>query len=152
MFLLYIVKRNFFPGEIIFYEGLFFVIYVGIFLQVILYYFRIRLPIVTASLAFLLFTSLVPTILDRSVSITVLTALDDCGNCRIQDIHDTFNKIYINEIRAVEKRLAEQIYSKNVLLSDDSYSFTSRGQMVYNSIKYFTKLFAIDNSYLSKAK
>ena len=39
---------------------------------------RIRLPIASASLAFLLFTSLVPTILDRSVSITVLTALDDC--------------------------------------------------------------------------
>ena len=152
MFLLYIVKRNFFPGEVIFYEGLFFVIYVGIFLQVILYFLRIRLPIATASLAFLLFISLVPTILDRSVSITVLTALDDCDNCRIQDIQDTFNKIYIIENQAVEKRLAEQIYSKNVVLSEERYSITPRGEMVYNSIKYFTELFAIDNSYLSKAK
>ena len=95
MFLLYLGKRNFFPGEIIFYEGILFVFFVGIVIQIVLYFFGIKVVILSASLAFVLFTSLVPTILDRSVSITVLTALVDCGKCHLKDINNIFNKIYI---------------------------------------------------------
>ena len=151
-FLLYLVKRNFFPGEVIFYEGVMFVFYIGIFIQALLYFLRIKVAILSASLAFILFTSLVPTILDRSVSITVLTALDSCDKCHLENINHIFNKIYIDENKAIKKRLLEQIYSKNVELSEEKYSFTERGEKVYSLIIFFTKLLKIDNSYLSKSR
>lgn len=151
IFLLYLCKRNFFPGDIIFYEGLLFALSIGGLLQFTLYIFKVKIPILSAVLTFMLFTSLIPTILDRSVSITVLTSVETCITCNIEEIEESFHEIYIIDNNAVKKRLMEQIYSKNIEMSGEQYLMTERGKLVYSTLKFLTLLFNINDDYLSRS-
>ena len=92
------VKRLWFPSEIIFYEGIFcaFAFIVLVALMNLTCRFVRRDSLLPALLMMLMFTSLIPTILDRSVSIAVLTAINECGKtCDTKSLTEMFYDSYI---------------------------------------------------------
>lgn len=148
--LIYIIKRHFFPGKIIFYEANFLLL----ILILIVFVFTINKKlnaeyILPAYLSSLLFISLVPTIIDRSVSITVLGSIAKYSQgTTIDSVKSNFNKIYIIKNEAVEKRIIEQLNSNNIYVKNKNYYLTRKGEIVVFSIKKFTKLYNIDTSYI----
>ncbi len=148
---LYFIKRHVFPGSILFYEGLIFGALVGILLQILLFFLKIHIPISSGILLFILFISIGPTILDRSVSITVLTSIKSCSDCSTNKIKEQFFKIYFEENKAIEKRLKEQVLSGNVNETNEKYNLSNRGVVVYEFLRYLTTLFNIKTGYFDES-
>jgi hypothetical protein len=148
--LIYILKRNFFPGKIIFYEAnLLLLILILICLLVSLYKKYETGFILPAYLSTLLFISLVPTIIDRSVSITVLGSIaKNQHGISMDSLKSDFIQIYVIKKDAVSKRIDEQLNSKNIKLENKNFLLTKKGKIVVFSIINFTKLYNIDTCYI----
>ena len=145
----YIAKRQFLPGDFIFYEGLMVGLIAGLIIQFCIAFFYAKIPILSSVLLFILFTSLGPTILDRSVSITVLAALKSCEVCSKNKIETQFVEIYLFKNQAIKKRLNEQIASGNIIKKQDSFSLTERGNFIFKIIQLATWIFKIPDTYLN---
>ena len=146
--LIMILKRNTFPSVIVFYEG----IIVSVILCVCIYFFKFLKFDHSIILFFICiyFWSLGPTILDRSVSITVLGKLSENENYSLVELNNDFKDTYVYRNKAVEKRIVEQVYNGNVNQIDGNYSLSKKGVLTKNTILYLTKIFNIDDSYIKR--
>tara|TARA_B100000795_G_C22798215_1_gene440462 strand:+ start:806 stop:1348 length:543 start_codon:yes stop_codon:yes gene_type:complete len=147
------LKRQFFPSDIIFYES---ILFSGLFIC-ILAILSFRLKIIKANMLFpsllliTLFNTLVPTILDRSVSITVLATLRNCNTeCDQQYISREFQRVYLVDNSAINKRLLEQLSSGNIVLIDDAFELTKKGEFVLKTVSNLTDFFNIERSYIDQ--
>ena len=146
--LLMFTKRLLFPSQIIFYEGL-----IVCFLYFIFIYMFKILNFDKSIILFLIcviFWSLVPTILDRSVSITILGNLKVDQSKTIVEIKEDFNETYLIKNNAVEKRIDEQIASGNIIRSKDGYQLTQRGYFNKKVLIFLTKFFNIKKDYITR--
>ncbi len=145
--LLMIIKRHAFPSEIVFYEG----IIIAFFYYTILYYkyFSIEKCLI-GFLICLNFWALIPTIIDRSVSITVLGSLRS-GPKTSNELKNLFIKKYVYENDAVAKRLLEQTSNGNVQIgANDKYILTTKGSFVSKVIEIFAVIFNVDKDFIKK--
>jgi hypothetical protein len=158
---LFVIYRNLFGGKIIFYEG----VIVGLILFccslcLSLFYQKIskktsvdvfRASILPAILFYLLFISLIPTIIDRSVSITVLGKLykENPRGATLDELQDHFLNAYVNENKAVNIRLMEQQASGTVVLINDRYFITRKGMYTVEALRTIGQLFKVDTSYIN---
>lgn len=157
--ILYALKRHLFPSEIIFFEGIIFSIFLIILLFIFTYFFlesNLQRYVVESLLAsFLLitlFNSLIPTILDRSVSITVLGTLKKSSHpiSEIQ-IDKSFNEIYVIQEDAVAIRLKEQLASGNVRIDESgNYILTKKGIFVSDVLFYTSKFFNVNTAFIDQ--
>lgn len=143
-----VFKRHFFPSAIIFYEG---------FISSLLYLIFILsfkcLDLDKSLIVFLtclLFWSLVPTIIDRSVSVTILGKLNINKYTSYEELNNDFTKVFINENDAIGKRLNEQIINGNVLKLNNKYILSKKGLSTKKSLFFLTKLFNINDSFSKK--
>lgn len=146
--LLMFFKRLLFPSQIIFYEGL---------IVCFLYFtFILWFKILTFDKSIILFLicvnfwSLVPTILDRSVSITILGNLKVDQSKTIVEIKEDFNEIYLVKNNSVKKRIDEQIASGNIIENNDGYQLTQRGNFNKKVLIFLTRFFRINESYITR--
>lgn len=142
-----IIKRKFFPSEIIFYEG----IYMAFIFCVLVFFFK-KLNLDKTLVLFLIsiyFWSIVPTILDRSVSITVLGSLSSSKQLTIEELNTQFIRTYVYDNEAVKKRILEQKFNKNINLIDNKYFLTKKGDFTKKIIIFTTELFNIPTDYIS---
>ena len=166
--LLYIVLRQLVPEEIIFYSGLKTVLYALLLSMTgggILYAFlRGRFPalescvntrlVFPAVVAYLLlgysFIITIPSLLDRSISIFVIATVAQAGPAGVglDAIQRRFLAGYINGTSTVEKRLQEQLASKNMTMDNGTYRITERGKAVYATNVLLARLFNIDDRYV----
>lgn len=145
-----IIKRKFFPSDIIFYEG----IYMAFIFCVLIFFFK-KLNLDKTVVLFLIsiyFWSIVPTILDRSVSITVLGSLSSSKQLTIEELNTQFISTYVYNNEAVKKRILEQKFNKNINLIDNKYSLTKKGDFTKKIIIFTTELFNISTDYISPNK
>ena len=149
LILIYIIKRNFFPSDIIFYEGLVLALIAGLMIQLCFYFLSLKIINLSGVLLFVIFTSLGPSILYRSVSITVLTSLKNCQKCDRSTINKHFVEMYLVKNKAIDKRLSEQMASGNVIIKNGNFILTDRGNFVYSIIKFVTKTFNITDTYIN---
>lgn len=147
------IKRQLYPSSIIFYEGAIvgaiFILIIAIINQRFMF-LKIH-TLLPAFLLIILFNSIIPTILDRSVSITVLGTLNACEkNCNIEHLQSEFTRIYLKKNQSVKKRVNEQISSNNVKELDGIYSLTIKGEITLKIMSELTDLFNIKRSYIDQ--
>ena len=145
-----LLKRNFLPADIVFYEG----ISVCFLMCIIIYICKFLMldKIIILFLICIYFWSLGPTILDRSVSITVLGKLSESQSFSINELNNDFKEIYVYKNGAVNKRLAEQVYNGNVVKKNSKYRLTKKGIFTKKIILLMTNLFNIDDNYIKRTK
>lgn len=154
--------RQLFGGDIIFFEAVLFgVLFFGLCLTGCLIATACRLrcsalqaifiSLAPAFLAYSLFVSLVPTIIDRSVSVTVLgkLALEGSQGATEDDLQQHFLSLYVSGGKAVRVRLNEQLRSGNVEATAGRYQITPRGERVVGILKRIGEAFKIDMAYVS---
>lgn len=146
---LYAIKRHVAPSEVIFYEGLSFGVMAGAALYAVCQWLKLQATsILPAILAFCLFVSLVPTILDRSVSITVLSSIERCSGCSIAEIETEFVEVYLTENQAIQKRINEQKISGSVEANGTRLHLTTRGEIILKIISFSTDFFNVERGYI----
>ena len=156
--IVYAIKRNIFPNDIVFYESILFSFFFFLILFLFLKSFEIRFnkiisySILPSFLLVTLFNAMVPTILDRSVSITVLGTLKKSeSSVGIDHINKSFQQIYVINENAVEIRLKEQIANGNVVQNDfDEYALTRKGEFITDVMLYLTNIYNLNNSYVDQ--
>lgn len=141
---MYILKRHYIPSSSIFYEGIFFSVCLGVIIQVVIFIFiDKKIIILSAILAMILITSLIPTIVDRSVSVSVLKIVSVCNGCSKEIIETKFIGDYIGLDDAINKRLDEQLFIKNIKYDENNYLLTPRGRITLKIIEAAKKTFNI---------
>jgi hypothetical protein len=153
----YFLKRQFLPARIIFFEGCGLALIVGLagaLAAPLVNWWRFNLPLaqqwLSAVFAALLFdyafVSTIPTILDRSVSLVILAAVDQAGEvgATVQELSGKFLDVYVDGEFQVRKRIDEQIASGNFSKKEDRVYITSRGQFLERVIILSAQLFNID--------
>ena len=141
-------KRILFPSDIIFYEGL-----ISSFIYSILILLTRVINLdktIILFLACVLFWSLGPTILDRSVSITIIGKLDEKKAVSLLDLNEDFKDVYLIKNNAVLKRLDEQIKTGNVEFINGKYKLTKKGVFSKRALKWFTNFYNIDSTMVTK--
>jgi hypothetical protein len=156
---LYTIKRQIFPGEIVFFEAIissiFYITALSIFVSYVL---DARLKkffmesILASFLMITLFNSLIPTILDRSVSITILGTLKKSTYPLSElQINESFNQIYVIQEDAVGVRLKEQLATGNIKIDENgNYSLTNRGVLITNILSKTTKILNVNSSFIDQ--
>jgi len=154
------VYRNIFGGAVIFYEGLFSAIAIYFTIISCLFYYKKKIhetifnasinSVIPAFLFYFLFIALVPTIIDRSVSITVLGKLYKNKNEKLsaKDLQSHFERIYVKNGKAVKIRLNEQIISGNIIKDENGYQITPRGIKTIQILDLLGRIYNIDLTYL----
>lgn len=102
-------------------------------------------------LIYMLFISLVPTIIDRSVSITVLGKLAQCGDqgATLEEINKHFLDLYVGDGKAVKVRLKEQLVSGNIINDNLSYRLTNKGEAIVTILHRIGRIYSINMSYIN---
>jgi len=155
----YSFKRHFFPSEIVFYESVIFsflfMVFITFFINC-LFNFSVRKKLISSLypsfLLLILFNSLVPTILDRSVSITVIGTLKESSYpLSDEEIRYKFNQIYVVDQNAVGVRLREQLASGNIHKNEnEEYELTKKGRFTSDMLWLTTKFFNVNSAYIDQ--
>ena len=102
--------------------------------------------IIIPTLLSILFWSIGPTIIDRSVSVSILGNLYQANKpLSVNEINNGLLDIYIKDNYQTNKRLAEQIYLGNIFKNKSNYSLTLKGKNLTKFYKKITKYFNLDN-------
>jgi len=159
----YILKRQFDPAPIIFYEGLKLVAIC--FIVGVIAIFAVRkihgsletlwIPAVIAALFFnYSFMITIPSLLDRSISITVIGADAKAGSsgATLEELNQDFMDVYVDGDRQVKKRLEEQMAGKHIVNENGRYVLTPKGRFVYDTNVFLAKLYNISMRYVNADK
>lgn len=147
--LIFILKRQFSPSEIIFYES----IYVGIFcLSLCLITIKyLKLDLMAIFLAFSVYYGYaitLPILLDRSISIYILCLLESNESLTMADIESKFNDGFVLKNGAIPKRINEQIYTGNVYEVNNEIFLSQKGVGTINMWRKAAELYKTDLRYV----
>ena len=109
------------------------------------------LPIVLVSAALNFgFFVLVPVNLDRSISVFLLAWMEDHhGTLQTKaDLQDAFERIYIDLDGALDRRIAEQLASGNIVRRGNGYVLTQQGSQFVSIARSVGLLFSTDQRFL----
>ncbi len=142
------IKRNIFPSNIVYYEGIIIALAYYTLLFVI---FGHKFDIEKCVIGFLIcfnFWALIPTIIDRSVSITIIGALRESPKSYIE-LNENFIEKYVYKNDAVGKRLVEQKSNGNVNTNlKDQYVLTKKGLITAKTIELIGKAFNVNTDFI----
>ena len=95
---------------------------------------------------------MVPTILDRSVSITVIGTLKESSHpLSEEEIRYKFNQVYVVDQNAVGVRLREQMANGNINKNEnDEYELTKKGVFTSDMLLITTKFFNVNSAYIDQ--
>jgi hypothetical protein len=98
----------------------------------------------------LAFLVIVPVTVDRSVSVFMLAYMDAHESERLsaRDIEAAFDRIYVRDLKAIDRRLAEQIQSGNVETDGGTYAISARGRHFITTAQFVAWLFDTDTRLL----
>lgn len=150
--LVFIIVRQIDNNSIIFYQGIvvsilfIFIIYIiNIYLKVKL----VNLSLIPLFLSTILFLGLIPTIVDRSVSVTVLSTLAKAGNIGMteDEVQNNFIKIYVDNNHAVKVRINEQLKIDNIRQVNDRFFITEKGEFIVSLFLLISDLFKVNKTF-----
>ena len=139
-----IVARQIYADGIIFYQG----IIVAVFLVTSIFIINflkvknkdINNALFSSFLLMVLFNSLVPTIVDRSISVAVISIIKEEERVSKTYIEDSFKRKFF-QVGEIDKRIHEQEISGNIDNINGNYVLTFRGKLVHKSFEIIQKLF-----------
>ncbi len=161
---LYIADRHIIDARIVFYDGLICLGFTVFFYVLIWVVFvtrrgsspsswhagRIPLAILIFALLGYAFIITIPSLLDRSISLYILSSVEAAGSngATKPQIEDWFYRGFIERNDAVGKRLHEQIVTGNISYEGNSYHLTHNGMMTYKIYRGLVGLFNTDPRYV----
>ena len=162
---IFIIHRNICPEKIIFYSGIIDILLsltlnIGLTFAIskIKYFIRkINLDhkIIVSNLFAFIFVSYsfvitIPSLLDRSISIFLITAVAESGSKGISDdsLQHLFLDKFVNKKTAINKRLDEQVLSNHFIMDDETYYITKKGHFIYLINQIFAIIFNIDDKFV----
>lgn len=156
--IIFAIKRNIIPGDIIFYES-FQIAFVYIFILFLISNFTIMFPkkfiettLYSSFLLIILFNVTIPTILDRSVSVTVIGSLKKSAvPLSLEEIRNNFQEIYVLQQDAVNIRLKEQIANGNIQRNDEgNFYLTKKGEFISQIMLGMSNAFNVNTAYIDQ--
>lgn len=111
--------------------------------------YTITSSVLIGLLSSILFWSLGPTIIDRSISVSILDILNQSDiPLDSKTIAEKFSKNYLSNNYQIDKRLDEQIYLSNInKISRDFYSINKKGKKIAKINRFISNLFNLDKSF-----
>jgi len=99
------------------------------------------------------FFMIVPVSLDRSVSVFLLGYMNSASQpLSKQDLRTIFTDIYLNKYDAIDRRVSEQLYSKNIEdTGNQTYVLSENGKRFISTSILIAKIFNIDTKFLIPA-
>lgn len=93
----------------------------------------------------LVFFTHIPVTAERSISIFLLKYLDKSPEKLFteKEIIEGFTQKYLYENNAIQKRLYEQIVSKNIIQEKDTYKISKQGRFLVRFYEFVTNLFNV---------
>lgn len=95
----------------------------------------------------MVFFTLVPVTVERSVSVFTLSQMEMAENYTMtkEEAENIFNSVYVNKNDAFGKRFDEQIVTGSIVDNGDgSYTLTDRGHALVNMFRFIGKLYNAD--------
>ena len=144
--------------HVLMYRGIVMIVLAGIFASVLLVIFKkwrkaawlsakdvVLVFILTCSINMVFFT-LVPVTVERSVSVFMLSYMDNYSDHYTQDqIAEIFVDKYVNEYGAFEKRFDEQLTTGSIEQNaDGTYSITDKGRFIVKMFRLISDVFDTD--------
>lgn len=152
-FFLLFLKRYFFPSEIFFYESLNLLLILSIFLFLILIikkksYFNMEHIYILVTSFLLSYAILItfPTLSKRSISLFMLMKINNVDEKGISknELESSVVKEFFIENKEVERRINEQLDSKNITLKNDKFFILSKGKKINHINNLLIKIFNLD--------
>lgn len=156
---LYIAKRQLAPSEIIFFEGIAVAAISSLLFVLGCVLFRRNTLESSRDLVFLFvagfflnyaFMITFPTLLDRSISITMISVVDRApgGQASLRTLNDSFLRTYVAGDMQTRKRVAEQIATGNFRAQDGGVAITERGKIWARANRAMATVFNIPRTYV----
>ena len=155
--LIFVTIRIFFASGIIFYQGLFSIVVTSLIIAPIFFiYKKFTLEIFGYFLFSIMFCYsfliTVPTLLDRSISLYILATISEERKINKEEIENYFVSGFVLKNKAIDKRLDEQIFTKNIIINNNNYEITNRGKVVNKLNIFFSNIYNTDKNYLQPTK
>ena len=153
--LLYALKRQLFPAEIVLTEGIILMaVFVPVLIAALLMLRAVRAQpamgvaiFLIAFLSMLTFNMTVPAVVDRSVTLYLMNNMHKRGEegMTVTEVREEFLATYFTEDYAMRKRLGEQTHTGNLeKIGDDRWRITDRGRMVMAIIRAISYVYNLD--------
>lgn len=149
--------------EIIFYRGLILTALAGILTFACLFVLRSRFGI-PASMAFsaavlsmslnLSFLVVFPVTIDRSITVFLLSQMDESPNrtFTVAQMQDRFVQNYLGKWNQIDRRMHEQLLSRNVERSADAYKISAQGRSFMRLCRILGAIFDTDPRFVGGEK
>jgi hypothetical protein len=154
-----VVKRKIYPSQIIYYEGIWIIIIMTIlgigisFLKDFLtsrpnaFVSHIILGVLLGATGSYAFHITLPTLLDRSISMFVLSSLH-ANNLNVPELQCNFVEQFIVKSKAIEKRVKEQVVIGNIAIEDGRMQITDRGRALTSSWIRLADIFSVSKDFV----
>jgi uncharacterized membrane protein len=99
----------------------------------------------------LVFFTLVPVTVDRSMSIFLLGYMNKHSDAKLtnQQITKVFIEEYVQKNKALNKRFDEQLVSGNIVIKKGGYQITNQGKSLIHFFQFTADLFGINKKNIS---
>jgi hypothetical protein len=108
-------------------------------------------PVVAVAAALnLAFFVLVPVNLDRAISVFLLSWMERQAGAAVArpELERAFHDTYIEGYRAIDRRIAEQLASGNIVASPEGFRLTGRGEAFVGFARAVGAIFGVDPRFL----
>ena len=152
--IIYFLKRNFFPGPIIYNEGMSIAFISSVIFIIPILIKKKNNFVFLFLLSFLInytFIATFPSLIDRSISVMLLKSLQKEKQLSLDEMKSIYNKNYSNykNFYQVDKRIDEQIRVKNIYLDKNgNYNLSKKGELFLNFTDLIAVIYNLDRSYL----
>ena len=159
--LLYGLKRQLFPADIVLTEGI--LLMTGFIPILVIVLFLLRTVreqpamgvaiFLISFLSMLTFNMTVPAVIDRSVTLYLMNNMDKRGDdgMTVAEVREEFLTTYFTEDYAMRKRLGEQTHTGNLeKITDNHYRITDRGRVVMTLIRWISYIYNLDPHIVSR--
>jgi len=91
-----------------------------------------------------------PTIIDRSISLFLLSRMEGSGSgVPVDKLQELFLNGYVNNYSAICRRLDEQVLSGNIYFKDNKYYLSENGVYILENLRLIARLVKRDSYYIT---
>lgn len=99
------------------------------------------LCVIISFLCFFIYSILIPTALDRSLSLYILRHIEYNPTTKVTDLHEIVKKDYFIEMQVIEQRINEQIKTGTISVESGCINLTTKGKIISKFSRFYKNHF-----------
>lgn len=150
--ILYLFKRNYYPGKFVYIEFLKFYLILAIlfllFFKIIKYQNKLFYFFNSFLVCFLINYSILMTFVvngDRSPSMYILHSINNSEGLNFDEAKDRMFYVFFDEKGQFKKRIEEQLYLNNIEQKDQKFFITNKGKSIIKTFELFNFFTNVEN-------